>query len=100
GHDAQQRRLAGAVDAEHPDLGVGVEGQVDILQDLPVARIGLGETLHVIDELTGHQRAPLALLRAASAPDVRKSALMERAAPPRARPARILLSSITKARAM
>ena len=62
GHDAQQRRLAGAVDAEHADLGVGIERQVDVLQNLPVARIGLGQTLHVIDELTGHRR-PLAWRR-------------------------------------
>ena len=34
GHDAQERRLAGAVDAEHADLGVRVEGQVDVLEDL------------------------------------------------------------------
>ena len=54
GHDAQQRRFAGAVDAEHADLGVGIERQVDVLQDLAVARIGLGEAFHVIDELTGH----------------------------------------------
>ena len=56
GHDAKQRRLAGAVDAEHADLGVGIERQVDVLQDLAVARIGLGQALHVIDELTGHRR--------------------------------------------
>src|SRR3954468_6786642 len=56
GHDAKQRRFAGAVDAEHADLGVGIERQVDILQDLAVARIGLGEAFHVIDELTGHRR--------------------------------------------
>ena len=54
GHDAQQGRLAGAVDAEHADLGVGIELQVDVLQDFPVPRINLGETLHVINELTGH----------------------------------------------
>ena len=60
GHDAQQRRLAGAVDAEHADLGVRIERQVDVLQDLAVARIGLGQTLHVIDELTGHDRPALA----------------------------------------
>ena len=53
-HDPQQRALAGAVETEHADLGVGVEGQIDVLQYLPVARIGLGETLHVIDELAGH----------------------------------------------
>ena len=52
GHDAQQRRLAGAVDAEHADLGVGVEGQMDVIQHLLGRRVGLGQTLHVIDELT------------------------------------------------
>ena len=34
GHDAQQRRLAGAVDAEHADLGVRVERQMDVIQHL------------------------------------------------------------------
>ena len=53
-HDAQQRRLAGAVDAEHADLGVRVKSQTDVIQNLAVARIGLGQILHVIDELTGH----------------------------------------------
>ena len=51
GHDAQQRRLAGAVDAEHADLGVRIELQVDVLQHLAVARIDLGQPLHEIDEL-------------------------------------------------
>ena len=51
GHDAQQRGLAGAVDAEHADLGVRVERQMDVLQHLLAGRIGLGQTLHVIDEL-------------------------------------------------
>ena len=55
GHDAQQRRFAGAVDAEHADLGVRVEGEVDVLQDLLAAGLGLGQALHVIDELArGH----------------------------------------------
>ena len=36
GHDAQQGRLARAVDAEHADLGVRVERQVDVLQNLAV----------------------------------------------------------------
>jgi len=27
---------------------------VDVFQNLPVPRIGLGQTLHVVDELTGH----------------------------------------------
>ncbi len=41
GHDAQQGRLARAIDAQHADLRIGVEGQVDVLQDLPVARVSL-----------------------------------------------------------
>ena len=51
-HDAQQRRLARAVDPEHADLGVRIERQMDVFEHLAVARIGLGQTLHVIDELT------------------------------------------------
>ena len=60
GHDAQQRRLAGTVRAEHADLGIGVEVQVNVLQDFLAAGIGLGQPLHVIDELTRH-RPPLAV---------------------------------------
>ena len=59
GHDAQQRRLAGAVDAEHADLGVRVEGEMDVVEDLLAAGIGLGEAAHVIDELTGHGKTLL-----------------------------------------
>ncbi len=70
GHDAQQRRLAGAVDAEHADLGIGIERQVDVLQDLAVARIGLGEPLHMVDELPRHQRPALLL---GAAPPLRSS---------------------------
>ena len=57
GHDPQQRRFAGAVDAEHADLGVRVERQMDVIEHLP-GRVGLGQTLHEIDELAGH-RDPL-----------------------------------------
>src|SRR6202011_5648634 len=56
-HDAEQRRLAGAVDAEHADLGVRVERQMDVIEHLP-GRVGLGQTLHEIDELASH-RDPL-----------------------------------------
>ena len=57
GHDLEQRRLAGAVDAEHADLGVGVERQMDVIEHLP-GRVALGQTLHEIDELASH-RDPL-----------------------------------------
>ena len=50
-HDAQQGRLARAVEAQHADLGAGQERQPDILQDLLPARVGLVQTLHHIDVL-------------------------------------------------
>ena len=34
GHDLEQRRFAGAVRPEHADLGVGVEREVDAVEDL------------------------------------------------------------------
>src|SRR5437879_3435391 len=57
GHDPQQGRLAGAVDAEHTDLGVGVERQMDVIEHLP-GRVALGQTLHEVNELASH-RDPL-----------------------------------------
>src|SRR5690606_9682407 len=35
----------------HPDLGAGVEGEPDILQDDPVRRNHLGQPLHHVNEL-------------------------------------------------
>ncbi|MND68196.1 hypothetical protein D3C80_596400 [compost metagenome] len=54
GNDAQNRRLTGTVRAENTDLGVGIEGQVDVLKDL-LGAIGLVQSRHVIDELTCHR---------------------------------------------
>ncbi len=54
GHDAEQRRLTGAVDAEHADLGVRVEGEVNVVEHLLAGRVGLGQALHMIDELPRH----------------------------------------------
>src|SRR3546814_15553369 len=51
GHHFQQGRLAGAVGAQHADLGARQEAQPDIFQDLLAARIGLAEALHHIDVL-------------------------------------------------
>ena len=51
GHDAQQRRLAGAVDPEHADLGARQKRQRDVLQDLLAAREDLGQTAHHVDVL-------------------------------------------------
>ena len=54
-HDAHERRLARAVDAEHADFRVRVEGEIDVVEHLLAGRIGLGKTSHVIDELArGH----------------------------------------------
>jgi hypothetical protein len=54
GHDLEQRRLARAVDAEHADLGVRVERQMNVIEHLP-GRIALGQALHEIDELARHR---------------------------------------------
>ena len=56
-HDAHEGGLAGAVRAEHADLGVGQEGEGDALEDLAPARIGLGEVLHHVDILVGGHAA-------------------------------------------
>src|SRR4029453_14167810 len=46
GHDAQQRGFAGAVGAQHADLGAVEERQVDAAQDLPLGRDDLAQVLH------------------------------------------------------
>ncbi len=61
-HDLQQRRLAGAVGAEHTDLGAGKERQVDVVQHLPAAGIGFRETFHHIDVLVGRHRTEFPVL--------------------------------------
>jgi len=59
GHDAQQRRLARAVQAEHADLGAGEEGQRDVLQDLAFRGHHLAHPVHRVHVLR-HGRHPLA----------------------------------------
>ena len=54
-HDAQQRRLARAVQAEHADLGAGEEREPDVLEDLVVGRVDLPEPFHGVDELWCHR---------------------------------------------
>ena len=54
GHDPQKRRFARPVDAEDADFGVGIEGKIDIFQDLFSTGVGLAEPLHVINELPRH----------------------------------------------
>ena len=50
----EQRALAGAVEAQHADLGAGEERQPDLLQDLPVRRVDLAQVLHDVDVLLCH----------------------------------------------
>ena len=54
GHDPQQRRLARAVAADDADLGPGVEGEVDALQDLAVRRVEATQVAHGEDVLGSH----------------------------------------------
>ncbi len=55
GHDPEEGALAGAIRAEHADLGARVEGQVDPFQDLALAPGGdLLEIAHGEDELGRH----------------------------------------------
>src|SRR5205085_2013786 len=52
--------LAGAVVAEHADLGARQERQRDVLEHLLVRREGLGEAVHREDVLGRHRRPRLA----------------------------------------
>ena len=57
GHDPEQRRLAGTVEAHHADLGARQEGERDFLQHLATAGIGLGQAVGDEDVLiSGHDR--------------------------------------------
>ena len=54
GHDLEQARLAGAVGADDPDLGAGVERDRDVLQHRAVGRVEAGQLVAGVDELVGH----------------------------------------------
>jgi putative glutamine amidotransferase len=54
GHDPQQRRLAGAVEAQDADLRAGHEGERDVLQHLLVGRMRPGQLVHREHVLAGH----------------------------------------------
>src|SRR5690606_14729863 len=45
-HDAKQGGLAGTVQAQHPDLGAGEEGEGNIAQDLPLRGHDLAHSIH------------------------------------------------------
>ena len=58
-HDAQQRRLARAVGAQHADLGPRVEGEADVREHLAVGRVEAAELVGREDELRRHDRSTL-----------------------------------------
>ncbi len=51
GHDPQQRRFAGTVQAEHADLGAGEEAQGDVAKDDPLRGYDLPDSIHRVNEL-------------------------------------------------
>ena len=53
-HDLQQRAFAGAVGAEHADLGAGIEREPDVIEDDARRRNHLAQSLHDVDELRCH----------------------------------------------
>jgi len=61
GHDPQQGRLAGAVAAEHADLGAGEELQVDALEHLFAAGPDLAQVLHGEDVLVRRHRGTVSV---------------------------------------
>ena len=53
-HDPEQRRLAGAVRAEHADLRAGQERERDVREDLPVGTVELVGPVHGEDVVAAH----------------------------------------------
>jgi hypothetical protein len=51
-HDPEQARLAGAVQAQHADLGAGEERERDVLEDCTLRRHGLADPAHGVDVLS------------------------------------------------
>ena len=55
---AQQARLAGAVQAQHADLGAGKERERDVLEDHALGRDDLAHAVHRVDVLSHGVRLP------------------------------------------
>src|SRR5262249_32935074 len=55
-HDLEQRALAGAVQAEHTNLGAEIKREPDVFQNSGVGLVNLPETLHRVDKLRHWQR--------------------------------------------
>ncbi len=60
-HDAQQRRLSGAVQTDDADLRARKEREPNVAQHLTTAGIGLGQTLHHENILIGGHLSTLAV---------------------------------------
>ncbi len=58
GHDAQQRGFAGAVEAQHADLGAGEEGQGNVLENLAFRRNHFAQPMHGVDVLSHGNECP------------------------------------------
>ena len=54
-HDLEQRGLAGAVAAEHADLGAVVEGEIDVFENFGVGRVSLAQPLHGVNKVRHKQ---------------------------------------------
>jgi len=57
-HNLHKRGFAGAIGAQHADLGVGIEREPDVLQDRLPAGKRLGHAVHDVDVLIS-SHAPL-----------------------------------------
>ena len=68
GHDPQQRRLAGAVRAEHADLRPVEERERDVREHLPVGAVELVGPVHRVD-VFAHSRPPPGRVRTRTGPD-------------------------------
>ena len=64
GHDLEKGRFPRAVHAHDADLDARQEVEVDVLEHLLAAGIGLGHAVHVVDELIGRHRNLLQTLGA------------------------------------
>ena len=54
-HDLHERALARPVAAEQPDLGPGIEGEIDVLEELALAEL-LGQVRNLKDERGSHRK--------------------------------------------
>ena len=52
GHDAQQGRLTGTVEAQHADLGAREERQGNVLENFTLRRDDLADPMHAVDVLS------------------------------------------------